>query len=672
GGEGFLYACAPDNSQWSVVASMQNRDVDSIVYHASQDALYALEVYRANTFGPPLYRFSATGAYQSQIQLPALPFDVGVANYQSELVSVGDYLFLLIGPDPLFPYNTGPLEERMYLIDPRSSQIWLSYRQVIPPAVAPAITQQPASQTVWAGQSVTFSAVATGTPLPDYQWQFNGAPIPGGTTPNLTLNEVQVTNAGAYTVVVSNPAGSVTSQPATLKVLSCVLRPAPGGQEKPAVASNGSLYLVVWADARGTNGWDIYATRVTPQGRVLDPDGIPICTLPQMQGDPAVASDGRDFLVAWNDARSDNVSTSYDIYGARVTAEGRVLEPNGFPICRAPAAQFYPSIAFNGTNYLLAWYDYRSSDSQGVRNDIYGARVSPQGVVLDSNSLAICTADDMQWAPGVASWSGEFFVAWDDSRRGLYGARVNEAGTVLPPNGTRISPNFSGYPIRVAANPTGYLVVWTDGRDYPNSGNNIYGRRLDFAGNPLDTNDLNICIAPNVQVGPAVTAWGNDFLAVWLDDRNGPTNSLVCATRIGTTGVLDPAGIPVGRSVSSSSLNLPAAASLNGQYLVVWVGGPANTYGATDICAARLRADGTLLDTNSLLISTIALEVPVLTWPAPSPMTYGTRLGSQQLNATTTVAGRFVYTPPAGTLLGVGAGQVLSVTFTPADTAHYT
>jgi len=63
---------------------------------------------------------------------------------------------------------------------------------------------------------------------------------------------------------------------------------------------------------------------------------------------------------------------------------------------------------------------------------------------------------------------------------------------------------------------------------------------------------------------------------------------------------------------------------------------------------------------------------PVITWPAPAPITVGTALSATQLNATTTVPGAFVYSPAAGTQLGVGNGQQLSVTFTPTDTTNYT
>ena len=79
-------------------------------------------------------------------------------------------------------------------------------------------------------------------------------------------------------------------------------------------------------------------------------------------------------------------------------------------------------------------------------------------------------------------------------------------------------------------------------------------------------------------------------------------------------------------------------------------------------------------DYNSVT-ATAAINVqpatPVLTWPNPADITYGTALGAAQLDATTSVPGTFVYTPAPGTVLSAGAGQTLSVTFTPTDTADY-
>jgi hypothetical protein len=63
--------------------------------------------------------------------------------------------------------------------------------------------------------------------------------------------------------------------------------------------------------------------------------------------------------------------------------------------------------------------------------------------------------------------------------------------------------------------------------------------------------------------------------------------------------------------------------------------------------------------------------MPTITWSNPADIIYGTAPGGTQLNATASVAGSFVYTPPAGTVLSAGDGQTLSVAFTPTDTTNY-
>ena len=85
-------------------------------------------------------------------------------------------------------------------------------------ALPPVITSLPVSQTVNVGDSVTFTVAAIGSAPVSYAWQKNGLPIDGATSSTLSLSNVQTADAGSYSVVVSNPAGSVSSDPATLTV----------------------------------------------------------------------------------------------------------------------------------------------------------------------------------------------------------------------------------------------------------------------------------------------------------------------------------------------------------------------------------------------------------------------------------------------------------------------
>ncbi|HWW75237.1 MAG TPA: immunoglobulin domain-containing protein, partial [Pyrinomonadaceae bacterium] len=84
--------------------------------------------------------------------------------------------------------------------------------------VAPAITSQPASQTVVTGGSALFNVIATGTAPLSYQWYKDGSLISGATSATLSLSNVQSGDAGGYSVVVSNPAGTATSNAAALTV----------------------------------------------------------------------------------------------------------------------------------------------------------------------------------------------------------------------------------------------------------------------------------------------------------------------------------------------------------------------------------------------------------------------------------------------------------------------
>jgi len=84
---------------------------------------------------------------------------------------------------------------------------------------APQITSQPVNQTVSTGQVATFSVVATGAPTPTYQWQKNSVKIGGATGASYTTPATTAADSGAkFGVVVSNSAGSVTSNSATLTV----------------------------------------------------------------------------------------------------------------------------------------------------------------------------------------------------------------------------------------------------------------------------------------------------------------------------------------------------------------------------------------------------------------------------------------------------------------------
>jgi pectate disaccharide-lyase len=90
---------------------------------------------------------------------------------------------------------------------------------------SPSISTQPQDRTVTNGQNATFTVAASGTAPLGYQWYFNGgAPIAGATNASLNLASVSTNEAGSYSVLVTNGAGSILSSNALLTVIV----PPPG------------------------------------------------------------------------------------------------------------------------------------------------------------------------------------------------------------------------------------------------------------------------------------------------------------------------------------------------------------------------------------------------------------------------------------------------------------
>ena len=114
-----------------------------------------------------------------------------------------------------------------------------------------AITVQPLSQTLLAGQTVQFNVAAVSPLALGDRWYLNGAPLAGGgrisgsTTTNLTITGLQPSDAGNYQVVVTNTASSVTSVVAALTVIASPMVTTPFTNQVTMVFSNVTLSITV-------------------------------------------------------------------------------------------------------------------------------------------------------------------------------------------------------------------------------------------------------------------------------------------------------------------------------------------------------------------------------------------------------------------------------------------
>jgi hypothetical protein len=241
-----------------------------------------------------------------------------------------------------------------------------------------------------------------------------------------------------------------------------------GDNHLPSVAFGNSFisfYLAVWS-RKTPSGFDIYGTRITKNGDIVDEEGIPICTAPNDQMFPSVLWDGENFFVVWQDMRN---GKRWDIYGARVSLDGQVFPPDGISVAIGKSSndQVAPVISFDGENYLIVWQGRRTSKTW----NIYFTKVSKGLEVLEEKPVPVSPSIKDQASPAVAFDGENYFIVWQDKRGGkfwdMYGARVAPSGEILDTKGTLISPipqrgsyGWDKWRPVVSWDGISFLVIW--------------------------------------------------------------------------------------------------------------------------------------------------------------------------------------------------------------------
>jgi hypothetical protein len=200
---------------------------------------------------------------------------------------------------------------------------------------APYITNQPQSQMVIAGGSASFTVGAAGTPPLTYQWRLNGTNLSGATGSSHTDSNAQPADAGSYTVVVTDIAGSSTSSVATLTVHAPVtIVGQPQDQTVPAGAS--ATFAVTVTNSA--------TTPITYQWWKI---------VPGTSTNTVAASSSSAFI---------NSYTTPALWAADSGAQYYVVVSNvvnavtsSVATLTVPPAQFGVPALFNGSNLVLSW-----------------------------------------------------------------------------------------------------------------------------------------------------------------------------------------------------------------------------------------------------------------------------------------------------------------------------
>ena len=357
------------------------------------------------------------------------------------------------------------------------------------------------------------------------------------------------------------------------------------------VATDGTQTLVVWRD--GSRPGELYAARVSKRGRLLDADALPLNPAPSVQaGAPAVSFDGRHFLVVWQ--------SEHSLLLVRVSPEGAVL---GAPLPIASIGgdpSSTPGIACTWRKCLVAWSDF--GDPRRIRGVLVNSQDT--GTATRELTLASDTRAHSSFGVPVAFSDGRFLVAWSDSRYGdttpkLLATRVTCEGAVLDPGGFLVAdaPGAQTW-VDVVGTKQGFFLAWSDSRGGTAS---IFGTLVRSSGAVPDRDGFPLSQGADDAL-PSLAYDGQRVLVTWTrlrPERYSLRGNLVRPEGTGAS----PDGFPLSDGDFIRELDSDVLFQ-DGQYFM--------TYGAAPtideppfqvILGTRLRTDGTRVDDPALRIS---------------------------------------------------------------------
>jgi len=518
---------------------------------------------------------------------------------------------------------------------------------VSPAPVAPTIQVQPFDVTAEPGSTASFVVVAHGSDPLSYQWRRDGAVIPGVTGPRLDLPGVAVADSGAHLdVVVSNPAGSITSTPATLTVSTIGPPPvAPTISQQPVSGTTTAPYPALFTVvASGTpplsyqwllNGVAIpgandasYGTGLTTIGQAPETYSVVVwnaggavvssgailtvvagAPLMVQSVTPAAGSTGNPSLAATIGATFSEIldCTSIDATSFQVFEGSRPVP--GTVDCTNPTLTFTPSQPLPTRTTLHA----------RLGSDI-------------RDKFGIALGAPYEWTFGIAPWTRQLGGARHDEPLGV---RTDTSGNVLvsgytsggldgialtgivdafavklSPSGAKLWTRQLGadgaftYGYGIGADTAGnvYLAGHTNGTLPGNTSTGTYDlflRKFDPDGNVLWTLQHGATLAVQVA-GLAVDADGNSLVVGWtqgsLDGQSNVGGEDVFVVKYDTTGTrlwTRMFGSPATDYATSVALDLTGNILVAG-YTRGNIDGNGNA-GIDDLYVVKLTPDGSTL-----------------------------------------------------------------------------
>jgi len=425
-------------------------------------------------------------------------------------------------------------------------------------------------------------------------------------------------------------------------------RPLPGDfwyRLPTRVALCGNVYLAVWADSeRAASADDLRAARIDiATGSLLDPAGFLVAETTNLavNGQPtgrratsfAVTSNGREFIVVWDEVRDLARPSAANFYARRIRTDGTVLDgpvsKGGVLVAPADSVTPQAQIIAAGDYYYMTWgagdaaggYELRGLRLDGNTGAPVEAARSlgglPGGAAVATDGKSVLVLSGLRFlrvrlsdgavldaptpfASGdhgftTAAFDGTNYVVVWDALGSLRSSRITPAGVVIDPPDASVPGGLLVCPNRYAQSPrllvTGTLAVllWIQS-------DTLYASRLDTTtGVLLDAPPSGAC---GVSLGLTYEYYQSSFYDAVISDQ-------ALFVVLNSTGArFNPAGMtPLGSTQVVGAINdstdKVAVASNGSDFLVAWTEFRRTRLNGS-LFAMRIAADGTLLDSEAI------------------------------------------------------------------------
>ena len=362
----------------------------------------------------------------------------------------------------------------------------------------------------------------------------------------------------------------------------------------PDVAVNEkNQFLIVWSDTR--DGYKIYGQIIDENGNsVGDNFIISDENAYSYQSQPAIASNGKEFIVAWLDGRNGSM---YDIFAQKLDQDGNKIGENFMVNADSQAvSKYYPDVAIRkDSSYLVSWYFYKNGlfTPESIVRDKDNNMLSPQIELSDSNYSSI-----NNYYPQTATADSGFVTVWyriNNSQYDIIGQLLNSSGEKIDSNFIINDSNISSrYRPVAASDSTGnFVVTWYD---YRNNHAQIYAQK--FINDSLSGGNFKISEDELTGTKSYVSCAINDndnIISAWED--NGESTRYRIMSRL-----IDSNDQPVASSktvnldsLSSSETDPTLQVMKDGSFIIVWTDTRDRNY---KTYFQRYDAEGNALGTN--------------------------------------------------------------------------